>query len=231
MPDSNDLKTRMQFDRFMTSARLYLRRGEMAKAGEAVVGALELRPNDLDARELAADLVLASGDLEKAAARYKELFSPEHPRPTAEEKYARTILQIAEEKYQKEMLLQMVNSPRQFTVGGKSPVLAAIASIGPGFGQIYLGKLVRGVVLAAVTIACWLLFYLLKPDVSSFPEDQRLSAFLRELTVGPVVFLIIAVFTHVYAFIDAVITSGKKPGPSVPEMPLVNEKPNTPGPQ
>ncbi len=232
MPDANDLKNKMLFDRHITSARVFLKRGDMAKAGESVVQALELRPGDPDARELAADLVFAAGDLEKAAAHYKALFSPEKPRPSAEDKYARVVLRIAEEKYEREMLMQMVANPQKFSVGGRNPVLAAIASIGPGFGQIYLGDFRRGAILFGVTMLSWLLFYYSTPPVGGLVDVRdRLSLFFSQMSPGAVVFACVAVFTHVYAFIDAVISSGKKPGPSMPEMTSSNEKQNNPGPQ
>jgi TM2 domain-containing membrane protein YozV len=233
MPDANDLRVKMQFDRLMTSARVYIKRGEMGKAGEAVVQALELRPGDLDARELAADMVLASGDVEKAAAHYKVLFSPERPRPSAEEKYAKAILQIAEEQYQREQLAQMLANPTKAAGPPRSPLLAAIASIGPGFGQMYLGNFRRGVIFFGVVIISWMLFYYLSPPVGNFTQQNALTMreFFGNMSASAVMFACIAAFAHVYAFIDAVMSAGKKPAAPMPEFPSTNEKQNTPGPQ
>ncbi|MCE5322506.1 tetratricopeptide repeat protein [bacterium] len=207
-----EIKQQAEFDRLMTAAHVHRRRGDYDEAERTIKQALEISPDDLDAREFAADMLFARGKLEEAVEAYKAIMSADKSRASAEEKYAKTILQIAEGKRQQDLLKDMLENPKKYRSRqpARSPAVAAILSIAPGFGQIYNGQFVRGVVIFVVTMVFWLFFYLLTPDVSTFPTDKRLTAFIQNLPPLAVVFALVAVFLQVYAFVDAPVCASKQ---------------------
>jgi tetratricopeptide (TPR) repeat protein len=201
----------MEFERKMTLARVHRQRGDYAKAQEVILELLQERPDDLDVKEFAADLLFARGELEKALKHYKALFSPECPRPSAEEKYARTILAISEGQRQRKLLEEQLVNPRRAVERKRSALTAGLVSIAPGFGQIYLGKFVRGAVFFGVTMLGWLIFSRLAPDVSIYPTSERTTQFFLRMSPAAYLFAVIAIVMHLYAFLDTVFAAGKKP--------------------
>ncbi len=195
--DTDDLKIQLEFDRHMMAARVYRNRGDYAKAGEEIQQALRLRPNDLDAREFAADIIFAHGDIEKAADHYKSILETDPSRSSAEEKYAKAILQIAEAERQKKLLKEIIEQPGKMKPPPRSTVLAALVSIAPGFGQIYCTQYVKGMIIFAAWSLSWLLCLAFVG-----PPDQRLSA--------PTLFFgCLATSIHLYALVDAVSQAEK----------------------
>ena len=93
----------------------------------------------MDAREFAADLLFARGEIVKASKHYKSLFSKEAPRASAEEKYAKAIIQISEGKRQLDLIAHYKENPRKTFTPKRNPIIAAALSMAPGFGQVYNG--------------------------------------------------------------------------------------------
>jgi hypothetical protein len=172
--------------------------------------ALELRPTDMGAREFAADMLFARGKLEQAAEEYKAILAQDNSRKSAEEQYARVILQISEGKRQKELLQDMLENPAKYRTPARSPLVAAILSAAPGFGQIYNGQFVKGAVFFTATMILWFFFFLLKPDLSIYRPEDRMTAFMQNLSPMAVIFALAAIFLHVYAFVDAPVFAGKQ---------------------
>jgi|YNPNPStandDraft_1061719.scaffolds.fasta_scaffold00004_18 tetratricopeptide (TPR) repeat protein len=215
--DAQDLdaaREQAEFDKLLTAARVFRNRGDYAKAAELVTKMLEMRPHDLDAREFAADILFARGEWEKAAAAYKAIYSEDPSRTRAEEKYAKATIQFAEGTRQKELLKYVVDHPAEPKVLERNPLLALLVSLAPGFGQVYCGQFVKGIVLFAATMVFWLLFYVLSPDVSAIPRDVRATYFVRNLDVSAVVCAVSAVCVHLYALVDAPVQATKSRGHS-----------------
>jgi tetratricopeptide (TPR) repeat protein len=209
MPDM-ETSQQAEFERLMTAAHVHRRRGDYDEAESTIKQALEIAPQDPDALEFAADILFARGKLEQAAKAYKAIMSADKSRASAEEKYAKVILQIAEGKRQQELLQDMLENPRKYREPARSPLVAAILSIAPGFGQIYNGEFVRGVVIFVVTMVFWLFFYLLTPDVSTYRPDDRLNAFMRNLQPMAIIFALAAIFMQIYAFVVAPVCASKQ---------------------
>lgn len=207
-----EIKQQAEFDRLMTAAHVHRRRGDYDEAERTIQQALELSPKNLDALEFAADMLFARGNLAQAADAYKAIMSADNSRASAEEKYARAVLQIAEGKRQKELLHDMLENPKKYrnSQPARSPLVAAILSIAPGFGQIYNGEFIRGVVIFAATMVFWFFFYLLTPDVSTYRPDDRLTAFMHNLQPIAVIFALAAIFLQIYAFVDAPVSASKQ---------------------
>lgn len=202
----DELKKKSEFDRLLTSARVYRMRGDYTQARHLIRQALDMYPADLDAREFAADLLYAAGKLEAAAEEYKSIFDEDNKRVLAEEKFAKATLQIAEGKRQQELLKQMADDPAAFraqhTVPGyanKSTLMAIILSSAPGFGQIYCGKLVKGISIFIGCVLSWLLFLATRPNTTNAQD------FLREISSTAVLSICIAIMLQVYALVDAVV--------------------------
>ncbi|MCL4500073.1 MAG: tetratricopeptide repeat protein [Chloroflexi bacterium] len=207
--DLDDIRKQAEFDRFMSAARVERMRGDYTRAAASVQQALKIWPEDPGAREFAADVLLALGQLEKATEVYKELFQEDATRASAEEKYAKVTLQVAEGKRQKELLLHVADHPAKFAPAPRSPLIAALLSSAPGFGQIYCGQFVKGVVLFVVSMISWFFFYLSSPDVSNVPEQMRMATFIKNMNPLAVIFACIAVSLQVYAFVDAPVYASK----------------------
>lgn len=209
-PDPERLTELAEFERLTTAARVYRMRGDYPEAENSIRRALEIRPDDLDAQEFAADMILARGELEQAAAEFKRIHEAAPGRASAEEKYARVIVQIAEARRQRELLREMLDNPSKFRPPARSPLAAAVLSAAPGFGHIYCGQLVKGIVLFVGTMLAWLLFYALSPPVQSYlPPPERTMRFVQDLSPAAILFVCIAVFSHVYAFVDAAVLADK----------------------
>lgn len=206
-----DVRKKAEFDKQMSAARVYRMRGDYAQAAEAVRQALHIIPDDLEATEFAADLVAARGDLEKAAEIYKGIFEADKSRVSAEDKYAKTILQMAEDKYQTDRMTDMVNNPAKYraVIGPRNPLVASLLSIAPGFGQMYCGQLVKGIVIFVSVIVLWFFFNLLSPVVKYYPESQRIQLFFHNLPSLAVFFAMAAISIHTYAFVDAAVSANK----------------------
>ena len=205
-----DVKKRSEFDRLITAAHVYRRRGDYAQAEQTIRQALEIDPSDAEALEFAADMLFARGELEKAAEQYKLIAEQDKSRSSAEEKYATAVLQIAEGKRQQDLLREMLENPAKFRTPARSPLLATLISAAPGFGHLYCGKLAKGIVLFVGAMFCWLLFYAFSPPVNTgLGVQERIHEFATNMTVPALFFLCVAVFTHIYAFVDAAVLADK----------------------
>ena len=205
----DDVRKQAEFERLITAARVHRMRGDYTMAEQTIRQSLEINPADIGALEFAADMLFARGELEKAADEYKRLFEQNKSRTSLEAKYAKATLQIAEGKRQKDLLQDLLDNPSKYRAPARSPLVAAIISTAPGFGQIYCGQLVRGIVLFMATMMSWLLCYALTPKVADLRMQDRLTFFTRNMDPWAILFACAAIAIHVYAFVDATVLAGK----------------------
>lgn len=209
--DIEEIRTQAEYERLFRSAHVSRTRGDYEHAIVFIRRALELRPMDPEAREFAADMLLARGEMEKAAEEYKAIFEADKSRTSAEEKFARATVQIAEGKRQKDLLRQMIENPDAFRssyqLPPRNPTVAAVLSGIPGLGHVYCGQTVKGIVLFLATSFCWLLFFALRPNVGGLGDP--ISRFVQNLNAAAVLFLCLAVSVHLYAFVDAAVTADR----------------------
>lgn len=187
---------RSEFDRLMTAARVYRRRDDYAAATKAVQQALTILPDDLDAREFAADMIYAHGDLQKAIDYYKAILETDPKRASAETKYAKTILELAEGHRQRELVQQMLENPTRLQVAHRNPAIAALLSIAPGFGHIYCGLYTVGIALFCGWVFAWMLFFWTLGESVGVQMTSRLTA-------ASTAFACIAAALHIYALVGA----------------------------
>ena len=187
---------RSEFGRLMTAARVYRRRDDYAAATKAVQQALQIMPNDLDAQEFAADMIYAHGDLQKAIDYYKLILQADPKRASAETKYAKAVLELAEGHRQRELVQQMLDNPVKPHVSRRNPAIAAMLSIAPGFGHIYCGLYTVGIALFCGWVFAWMLFFWTLGESVGVQITSRLTA-------ASTAFACIAAALHIYALVSA----------------------------
>ncbi len=213
MHELGDATKKAEFDRLMTAATVFRRRGDYGQATISIKKALDLFPEDIAAREFAADMIYAHGDVKTAAEHYKSILEAEPGRASVEEKYGKAILEISEADRQKELMRLMVENPGQFRpVQPKSAALAVLLTIAPGLGHLYCGEYVRGIgIFISWMLSCVLFLFTLDPGASS----------LQRVTTASVAFACLAGTIHIYALLGAAQaaekTRGKDKDHSVPQ--------------
>lgn len=212
MHELGDATKKAEFDRLMTAATVFRRRGDYGQATLSIKQALALFPEDIAAREFAADMIYAHGDVKTAAEHYKSILEAEPGRGSVEEKYAKAILELSEAERQKELMRLRLENPGKFRpVQPKNAGLAVLFTIAPGLGHMYCGELVRGLVLFGVWVLSCILFM--------FTLDPGAAGVAQRVTFSSVVFALIAGSIHIYALLSAVqaaekTKSGKGEDPS-----------------
>lgn len=193
--DLDQARKKAEFDRLMTAATVHRRRGDYAQATQSVKQALQLLPDDLDAREFAADMIHAHGDVQRASEYYKSILEADPGRVSAEQKFAKAVVELAEAERQRELIKLMVENPGKFrAIQPKSPNIAALLSIAPGFGHIYCGNYMMGMAIFGTWIlACVLFLITLNPT----------AHIAQRVTTASAVFACIAGAVHIYALLTA----------------------------
>lgn len=205
-----DPSTAAEFERLMTLAQINRRRGDYTQALEQTRQALALWPDSLDAQELAADILYAQGKWEESLDRYKAIKEKDPSRASAEEKFARVTLQIAEGKRQQELMKQVLENPGAFRLPKRNPAVAAVLSGIAGLGHVYCGNLRKGAILFAATTLSWLVFLSLTPPVAAYPSAaDRIVRFTQDMGVMAWVFLLLALVLQMYAIVNAAMTAEK----------------------
>lgn len=207
--DLDQAGKKAEFDRLMTAATVYRRRDDYAQATQAIKQALAVCPENIDAREFAADMIYAHGDVKKASEHYKAILQIEPTRASAEAKYARAILELAEADRQRDLVRMMIENPGKFRAlqQPKNPTVAVLFSMAPGFGHIYCGLYVTGIALfCGWLISCLLFLFTLNPS----------AQFTQRVSTTSALFGCIAVALHIYSLLSAAqqaekTKSGKSP--------------------
>lgn len=184
-----------EFDRLMTAAIVHRRRGDYVQATQTIKQALQIIPDSIEAREFAADMIYAHGDIKKAAEHYKAILTIEPTRASAEEKYAKAIVEISEADRQRELMRLMIENPGKYRVAQpKNATIAVLFSMAPGFGHIYCGQYMMGIgIFTGWMVACLLFLFTLNPA----------EEFTQRLSATSAMFACFAAALHVYALLSA----------------------------
>ncbi|MFQ3548357.1 MAG: hypothetical protein SNJ70_01230 [Armatimonadota bacterium] len=211
-----DPKKKAELDSLIRSAYINKQRSNYDLASLDIEKALEIDPNNLEAQEFAADLLVAKWHLKEARDIYKAIIEKDPSRVTAEEKYAKIVLMIAEGERQRELLKEKILHPQKRQEIKRNTSIAFLLSVAPGFGHVYLNNFKKGAMIFCAAMLFWLFFSLLRP---AMPTAIQMSAqakalyFTQNMSAATVMFLCLAVFTHIYAIVDIAVLSsiqGKK---------------------
>lgn len=212
--DPEEIKRKGTIDRLLSTANVHRMRGDYLAAEDACKEALSVDESRLDIRELIADLLYTRGQLEASRDEYAKIMELDPARVSTEAKYAKVALEIGEREYQKKLMLDMLENPGRYSAPRGGPIAATICSVLlPGVGQMYLGEIKKGVILAGSY-----LFAILMLAMDSFSTKNLLKSFGAMFNPTPekypidgltIFFAAAAAFVYVYAVIDAPIAAGK----------------------
>lgn len=190
---SNEIRNKRAFSEHINNAKVLYSKGLYSEASKEVSEALLLRPDNADAREIAADILAALGKKQAAAAEYKKLFTEDASRESAEEKYALIILNQYDEAQKEKELLEHKEEKK---TTGMTVILTAIV---PGVGAMLKEQYVKG----GIIFVLWLiLFCLTVKGVKATPNNPSAMFFSTPAVLADIVWL--------YSFVDTIISYTKK---------------------
>lgn len=196
-----------ELDKLLLRVRIELRRGNFSEAEKASRAALAIVPDAPDAHEALGDILREQGKLEEAVAEYKIAMGGGGDRPSAETRFAETVLAIEERAHAKALAQDMLENPHLYVTRSKKPGLAMLLSLCcPGLGQLYNGEFVK----AGVVFGTFLLFMISIPLLQHYPPTVGSVQDLIQNT-NPVVSILgfISAAAYIYGAIDAPSTADK----------------------
>lgn len=219
LPDPQELKRKDEIDRLITRANYHRMRQEFDRVEEVCAQILELDQNHPLAREWTIDALHERGKLEEAAAGYKKLMEEDPSNASAETKYAKVTLEMAELEREKELAREMLENPQKFVRPDRSPVTAMILSIVlPGLGHLYLRETIKsGILIGSFVICCAVLAF--SPGTGELIRQltmilamgygDQVDGAKQPIGVASALFAAFLAFTYIYAIIDAPIIATK----------------------
>ena len=141
-----------KFNEALTRAKACFTNKDYPNAGKNLQEALALFPKDLDARELAADILLLNGKVKEAGKEYKAIYDEDNTRGKCEEKYAKCVLQQfnTEEKLRQMEAVLHGEAPKE----KKNSYMTFLGCIIPGLGRI----INEDYLIGSIVFVLWLVF-------------------------------------------------------------------------
>ena len=215
-------------DRLLTFANVQRMRGQTEGALQTLQDALALVEGQAASPiyELMGDLLVSDKKLPEAQEAYNKAHEADKARASAERKYAKIALQVADAKAERSLADAMVRGESisdlmaegalESDRGRRNAGMAMFLSIiVPGFGQFYNGEVVKGLVLVGIFLAD-LLLLALTPDKNVF--TQKIAAifalssgkYANQSVSGIAIFAgIVLVAVWLYSIVDAPFTASK----------------------
>ena len=131
----DEYQKKRKFTDLMTRAKACFVNKDYVSCSEYLKEALSINPDDLDARELAADILLLNGKIKEAGKEYKAIYDADNTRGNCEEKYAKCVLQVynSEEKIRQMEAMMHGETPKSDRNSGYMIFLGCII---PGLGRV-----------------------------------------------------------------------------------------------
>ncbi len=197
-----------ELERLLAATNLHRLRGQLLEAEDACRKALEIKPEDVSAREMLGDVLFEAGKLDSALGEYRSALELVPGKTSLETKFATLTLEIAERDRGKALAKDMLLNPRKYAIREKSPLLAFIYSaVVPGLGQFYNGEIIK----ACVVFGSFLLFILtcvfLQPPYP--PGVDNVQMFLMCTSPAVLLFGLVFVLAYIYGVIDAPIVADR----------------------
>ncbi|MFQ6131405.1 MAG: tetratricopeptide repeat protein [Armatimonadota bacterium] len=153
----NDIEEQLRrdrIDRLTTAATVFRNRGDVESALTACQELLALDPENLDAREILADVLVENQKHDQAMAEYRRIFEADPSRTSVERKIAELALREGELRHQEQRRQQLLQDPtkRDRTGGVRIGTAWLCAVICPGLGQLYLREYVKGLIILGVSL-------------------------------------------------------------------------------
>ncbi|MCH8275506.1 MAG: tetratricopeptide repeat protein [Armatimonadetes bacterium] len=195
-------------------ARILFERGEKEAARTALLKVIEDHPSHPAGLEAKADLLRLEGKLAEAASLYAEVIEKHPGRVNTERKHAEIVLSmhekelVASEAFRATNVREVMNPAGVRRTSGMSAFLSLLS---PGFGQVYNGYLVKGLVMLAITAVLWVLMFTV--GYVSAAEGRGTMT-----TVGWAI-LVLGLAYYVAAVMDAAVSAQKNTPPPAPARP------------
>jgi len=221
MNSAEDLQKKIEVDRLLSSANAFRVQGKLLAAEDACRHALALDPENLQAGEMLGDFLRENGKLEEALAQYDRLLADTAKDAAVERKYAAVTLEIAEREREKQEVADYLANPKRTIETKRSAGIAtALSLVAPGFGQIYLGEVLKGSIIAGAFLLS-LVVVAASPNIGAFMQ-QALSivltgranpgnpmAAIQWPSIWLVFFIGVGLFSYIFAIVDAPISALK----------------------
>ncbi len=194
-----------EVERLLTQASAERARGNWMSARHLIEQALQRAPDRADIHELLGDVLRAVGDLSAALESYRRARELAPDRPSAEEKWAQTLLE-----------LQKPELPKEVPFLPKNPNLAAaLSAVLPGSGQVYNEQWLKGVLFGVLTLFSagyfMQLFLNLRRSTSPLPSFEQVQQQMEQLSTGQILLMVllglVALGMWTYSLIDAYRTA------------------------
>ncbi|MHB0999956.1 MAG: DUF5683 domain-containing protein [Armatimonadota bacterium] len=197
-------------DRLLALANVQRLRSQFVDAEDTCRKALEIAPEDVQIREMLADILQERGMIDDALKEYKAAMELAPGKASLETKYAKLIIEIAERERDRAIAQDMINNPRKYTTRKRNAGLAMLCSaIVPGLGQFYNGEMIKAGVIFGVFLLFVGIWASLQTGYNNIGSMQDLIS-----TTSPIVLILgfIAGFVYIYGIFDAAIMAGKSSG-------------------
>ncbi|HWP31544.1 MAG TPA: tetratricopeptide repeat protein [Fimbriimonadales bacterium] len=197
----------------LRKARVFISRKDEASAMAIMDKLLEKYPEHPKVLDAKGDILRELGKLEEAKECYERVISKYKGWVSTEKKHAEVVFQLEQAKSAAEMFLKDMSFAELMNPAGarRSGGIAAFLSLlAPGFGQIYNGELVKGIVMLAIAIFSWIMLFSFGYVASSVNS------------VGWF-FIIVLVVLYIVSMIDAGASAAKSvasPPPPRPKPPV-----------
>jgi len=176
---------RDRIERLTTAAAVYRKRGDLKAAVTACQELLTLDAENLDAREILADVLIEDGKHDEAMAEYRRILEADPSRVEAERKIAQLALRVGELRRREQRRQEIIQDPTKRDRGGGVRMGTAwvLAAICPGVGQLYLREYVKGlIILGASLVLVGLIFqYGIMQPLNAAVAARDRTAFFQHL--------------------------------------------------
>lgn len=145
-------KQKNKFNEYMNMSRASYIKKDYESARNHIAEALKIFPSDLDARELAADILWALGKTSLASSEYKAIYDKDNTRIIAEKKYAKTVLALYDKKLKEQSIDNLLSGKKKENKQHMSVSNYITALILPGLPQILSGETIKGIIILTIYI-------------------------------------------------------------------------------
>ena len=184
-------KNKIKFNEYLKMSQAAFVNKNYEMSAENIKKALEIFPNNLDAREIAADILWVKGNVSTASLEYKFIFDSDNTRIKVEEKYAKTILSLYNEKQKIQSIEDLLNNKEKGnkkTSAGKIFLSALI----PGLSAMLDEHFIKGIMI-------FLLYFVFVGMATKGITSDNSS----EIFKSP--FFYLASIIWLYSFVDTII--------------------------
>jgi len=195
-----EYKKKLKFNENLTRAKACFINKDYVSSSEFLQKALEINPKDLEARELAADILCLNGKMKEAGREYKAIYDADNTRVQAEEKFAKTVLSIYNSEEKVRQMEKMLHG-ESVSDEKKNVYTIFLGAIIPGLGRIMYEHYMYGIII----FMGYLVFMGMSINQLDLSRDGVLSLFTSASSI-------IANIIWVYSFIDTISLYNKNKG-------------------